>query len=204
MLTLAHTAPIATRPDVGLQAAAGILAGAFIDTPLARYCFADRGGDLAGVVRAYARLACARHLGAGGAHLGAYHDGQLVGVAGVRPPAPGPLPAVPRAHWRWFAAVVGLRAVERIEQVERVIARYRPAEPHCTLGAFGVLPVAGGRGAGGALLAAVHAYAASRPATAGVYAVATVPDSAAFFARAGYRVVGQETLGGLTIACLFR
>ena len=204
MLIMERTTSIATLLDTHLEEAIAILAGAFGDSPLARYCFADQEGYYDQAVRACVHLACARRAAAGGAHLVAYHNEQLVGIAGIIPPEPGPLPTALRARWTWFAAVVGPQAAGRIEGIERAIERHRPSAPHCTLGALGVLPAAGGRGAGRALLDAAHAYAGSHPSATGVYAVAATPEGVACYERAGYRVVGREGLDGPTISRLFR
>jgi hypothetical protein len=54
MLTMEQTASIASSLNTRLEAAVGVLAGAFGDSPLARYCFADQPENRGRAVRAYA------------------------------------------------------------------------------------------------------------------------------------------------------
>jgi GNAT superfamily N-acetyltransferase len=204
MLTMEQTVPIATLLNTHLEEAVAILATAFGDSPLARYCFADQRENRDRAVRAYARLAGARRTAAGGRHLVAFHDERPVAVVGIAPPESAPLPTAILTRWSWFAALVGPQAAARIEAIERVIERHRPSAPHSTLGALGILPAAQDRGAERALLDMARDYATFHPATTGIYAVAVMPEGVAHYERAGYRVVGREAVADLTISCLFQ
>jgi GNAT superfamily N-acetyltransferase len=204
MLTMEQTISIASLLNSRLESAVGVLAGAFDDSPLARYCFEDQAENYHRALRAYIRLAGARRAAAGGTHLAAFRDEQLVGVAGVLPPRQKPLTDGLRAQWNWYAAVIGPQAAGRIERIEQAIELRRPAAPHCTIGEIGVLPGATGEGAGRALLDAAHDFAAYQPGSTGVYAVAASPEGVAFFERNGYRLLGRENLEGLQLFFLFR
>jgi GNAT superfamily N-acetyltransferase len=201
------TRPIGTVraiPGEQLEEASGVLARAFHNYPVVRYCLADQAEYYDRAVRALMRFNCERRAATGGMHLGVYDAGRLVGVAGISSPEELPMPASLVSRWTWLAAVIGPQAVARLERFGEVTERHRLPMPHLTLNVLGVLPEMQGRGYGKALLDATHALAESHPFTDGVYLDTETPSNVALYEHVGYRVVCREQLDELTIWCMFR
>jgi ribosomal protein S18 acetylase RimI-like enzyme len=204
MLTLATTGMIQTLPAAQIEAASEVLARAFIDYPVTRYCLADQGDYYERAVRALFRLNCLERAATGGQHLGAYQGDRLVGVAAIALPEEAPPPDDLLAKWGWFAAVVGPQVMERFGRFKELTERNRPHLPHFTLNLIGVLPQARGEGHGGTLLDAVHARAEAHPLASGVYLDTETESNVALYEHFGYRVISREQLDDLPIWCMFR
>jgi GNAT superfamily N-acetyltransferase len=204
MLATRPLGTIRAIPSDQLEEASSVLARAFHDYPVSRYCFADQGGYYDRAVRALFRFNCDRRAAIGGIHLGVYDGDRLVGVAGISQPDEQPLPAALVSRWTWLAAVLGPQAVDRLERFGEVTARHRLPMPHLTLDVLGVLPELHGRGYGRALLDATHALAEAHPYTDGVYLDTETASNVGLYEHVGYRLVCREQLDELTIWCMFR
>jgi GNAT superfamily N-acetyltransferase len=201
------TQPIGTIRAISsdqLEEASSVLARAFINYPVMRFCFADQGEYYNRAVRALFRFNCDRRAATGGMHLGVYDADRLVGVAGISAPGELPVPTSIVSRWAWLAAVLGPQATKRLERFGEATERQRLPMPHLTLDALGVLPGLQGRGYGRALLDATHALAESHPYTDGVYLDTESPSNVDLYEHVGYRMVGREQLDDLTIWCMFR
>ena len=102
-LATSTTSIVRTIPVNQLEEASSLLALAFMDYPVMRYCFADQAEYYERAVRALFHFNCERRAATGGAHLGVYEGGALVGVAGIAPTGEAPLPAALQSRWGWFS-----------------------------------------------------------------------------------------------------
>jgi ribosomal protein S18 acetylase RimI-like enzyme len=205
MLGTSTTDTVIAIPDDQLDGAVEVLARAFADYPVMRYCFADQGANYDWAVREVCRLTCMRWRATGGFLLGRQHAGQLVAVAtGSLPPERRPAPADLDQQFERFIVQIGEGAAERLDAFEGLVDRHRPAAPYFFLNVIGVLPEAQGQGHARALLDVVHAQCAAHPTATGVYLDTEVLGNVALYERFGYRIVGQERLDDLDIWCMFR
>ena len=185
-----------------LDDAAHVLARAFVHYPLMRYILADRGARYDRALEALFRLSCARRLAHGGALLGAIHGSELVGVAGIGM-AGHPAPPSLESADQW-TTLIGARAASLFERHGRLVDKHRPRQPHFVLDVLGVLAGRRRQGYGHALLARVHALSAAHPTSQGIYPDTEHPANVSLYAHFGYRVVGCERLGPVSIWCMFR
>ncbi len=184
--------------------AAAVLALAFARDPLMRYVFADGAAGYRRALHALFRFSCAVRFDLDWPLLGVVQDARLIGVAGVTEPEDRPWPASLAATYEQYKALVGPRAAARFERYAELAEAHRPSRPHYSLGVIGVRPDARGRGYGRALLAALHALSEAHPTSTGVYLDTEHPANLSFYEHHGYRVIGREALGDVTIWCLFR
>lgn len=106
-------------------------------------------------------------------------------------------------EWNRFAlAVPGLR--DRIALYEEVAEKYRPPQPHYYLGVIGVDPARHGLGIGARLLKSFSHLSASDPLSNGVYLETANPLNVPFYEHAGFAVLGQGSLSGANLWCMFQ
>ena len=193
-----------TVPRERQDEAAEVLALAFEQDPLMGYVFADQGEACHQALRELFRFSCAVRFDLDWPLFGIEEDGRLLGVAGVTAPEDKPWPPSLAATYEQYTSFVGPRAAARFERYAALADAHRPREPNYGLGVIGVRPDAQGRGHGRRLLDAVHTLSAVHPTSTGVYLDTTNPASKAFYEHCGYHVIGQETLDGVAIWCMFR
>ena len=129
--------------------------------------------------------------------IGAYRDGQLVGIAGVagpgncRPSASESLRMLPRLLPR-----VGPASLKRMGAWMREWARHDPAERHWHLGPVAVDRPLQGRGIGSAILEEVCARMDRQGSL--LYLETDKPENVRFYERFGFETVGQGPVLGVT------
>lgn len=196
------TLRLATRSD--LPAVAAVLGRAFHDDPVMCWIFPDDAERTARLTPMCAVLARHEHLPYGATEI-AVDDDSAVGTALWDPPGRRQPP-----WWRRLAAAPALmrsmrRRVGAGAELESVVARARPTEPHWYLSMIGTVPAAMGRGVGTELLRS----RLSRCDDDGVpaYLEASDPDRGVpYYKRFGFTVTGEIVVpdGGPTLCAMWR
>lgn len=191
------------RPSIALifpcqyAAVAAMLGRAFSDDPLFRAMLPPEPDTTARVRRVddLFRVILASHRPEGQPVIGVIHEGQVV-AAGIIEQVERPvqtlavllrgltlLPQLIRA--------VGVSGVMRSISVLDTLRRNRPTEPHIYLNVLGVEPALQGRHFGTAILDYLRMQAALRDDLAGVYLETATESNVAYYARFGYRAIGE-------------
>lgn len=96
----------------------------------------------------------------------------------------------------------GLR--DRLAAYDTIADRNQPADAHYYLGVLGVDPALQGQGAGGAMLEAFCARSQADPESHGVYLETASPQSLQFYYRKGFVLLGDGSLDGTALWCLYK
>lgn len=124
--------------------------------------------------------------------------GVAMGYTTARPAWPADI----NAEWASFMAYEpGFPA--RFDGYDAASSAGEPETPHYYLGVIGVAPRLKGTGLGSRLLQAYCAASAADPASSGVYLDTTNPANLAFYARHGFAVTAERSMGATTVWCLF-
>mgnify|MGYP001040936259 CR=1 FL=1 len=126
--------------------------------------------------------------------LGVRDGGDLVAVATITPPVPGPVPPALTGLRDAVWTELGDGARERYEAFGRACERFAIDEAHHHLNMIGVRSSHQGRGLARPLLDAVHDLADDDPGSAGVTLSTEAPANLPLYERFGYRRVGHETV----------
>lgn len=183
------------------DAAVQLLARAFRDNPLNTAVVGGRARRRLRANRAGTRAALESARGLA-LVLGARRAGALVGVLVAQPPGVHPLPLPGVATQLRVLAAQGLRTARRWARVHFELERVHPREPHWYLDMVGVEPDAQRRGVGRALLDAFLARVDADGAPS--YLETDRRENLALYARAAYRVVGEERVLGVPVFRLWR
>lgn len=172
------------------QAAAGMLARAFVTNPLHVATF---GPDHLGSNDAFFRVGLPLMKGR---RLAALQDGALVGfIHWIESPLCQPSDEEKRRLGPLVLRTVGIRAAWRLRSWLTTWSRHDPRAPHVHLGPVGVLPELQGRGIG-SLLMEPYCEQLDRQAQVG-YLETDRPEQVRFFGRFGFEVTAEVRVLGL-------
>ncbi len=186
------------------ESAAGLLARAFRDSPLNRAVIGE------GPNR---RLRCNRHgmrallqsAEASARILGASpRNGGRTLQAALLAAGPGDYP-LPMPSWsQQFRCLLGqgARVATRWGEVHRALEAVHPEKPQWYLNVLGVAPPVQGQGVGSGLLA--HWLAEVDLADGSAYLETDRPENLPFYGRAGFSVVNEIPVIGVTVWCMAR
>lgn len=126
----------------------------------------------------------------------------LAGVLVAEPPGVHPLPSPAvstqlRVLWKQ-----GWRVATAWSEVHFELASRHPREPHWVLDMLGVAPEFQGRGIGTALLQALHERVDAEPAPS--YLETDREENVAFYGRASYTVLTEESIVGVPVWRMWR
>ncbi len=180
-----------------LEAGIVLLARAFRDNPLNRAVLAPRGPEDRERANAHGMRAHLPAALAAGEVLAARHAGRLAGLLVAAPPYVYPFPPPPLAARLRCLLGQGFRVVRRWAAIQAALQERHPLEPSWYLGTLGVAPPLQGRGIGTALLARwlSEVDRDGAPACLETDLALNLP----FYERAGFAVVGELTLFGVTV-----
>ena len=178
-----------------LDEAGEVLARSFMDYPLTRYIFVERGELYAKHLQVSFRLDCLWKLELGWPFLGAFSGERLVGVALVVGSEPAPPDHPLYEQEQALNNSFGVQTASRIEGYYDMKIRHRLPQPHLYLEAIGVLPEYRGQGHAGRLLKAVHRLSQADPRSQGVALDTQLQGNLALYQHFGYRVIGDEMFG---------
>jgi GNAT superfamily N-acetyltransferase len=210
----AATPPIGPLVDADRAAAARVLAAAFRDNPLNTAAIRTRDpqrrlrcnlhGSLALLPSAQRHgLVLVAHGGGGLAGVQVAHGGGAVaGVLVAVPPYAYPLPPPPPLQRLRALLAQGLGVARRWAEVFQALDAVHPSQPHWYLGTLGVDPARQGRGVGRALLASWLSRVDAEQLPA--YLETDREGNVAFYARAGFHVVGETSVLGVRVWPMWR
>lgn len=184
-----------------LDSAAQVLGRAFRDNPMNVAVIGGDGPRREACNRAGVEAYLPAALEAGPV-WGARQGDALCGVLVSMPPGAFPLP-VPgwRAFWRLWR-VQGPRLIRRWGSVAASLYDLHPEEPHFTLATVGVDPAVRRAGIGSELVAALTEHVSEL--TVPIYLDTDRTENIAFYARAGFDVIGSAEIEGVTIHRMLR
>lgn len=181
-----------------------VLRRAFMPDPLMRYLFDDQGVDYGARLSEFIRYTCEVHLQLSWMLLGLIPRTRLAGVAAVALPEQPAWPDSLRAEYSAWIGQIEQPVRNRIEHYTSRTTRHFIDEPLFYVSMIGVRPESQGQGYARQLLEAVHRRSEMHPSSTGVGLDTENEANVAVYERLGYRVIAQESLGSLTIWCLFR
>ena len=193
------TVEILTEADV--EPAAAVLGRAFRDNPMN---VAVIGGDAERRERCN-RAGVEAYLPAAlraGPIWGAWQGEVLCGALVAMPPGSFPLPMPSLRAWWRLLRVQGPRLVRRWGGVAAELFDLHPDEPHWTLATLGVDPGAQRAGIGSELLFALTEHVSD--AAVPIYLDTDRAENVAFYARAGFEVIGTTGIEGITVHRMLR
>lgn len=196
--------PVVTLGAAEADSSIEVLVRAFAGYPVMIYSFGDLGPLYEPALRSLFRYSFTRRLIAGWPLLGINCPYGQAAVAGIDLPGETPHIAALSGMWQMFNTLIGSVAAHRFMRYVNTAERFRPLSPHVYLGVIGVLPGVQGQGYGRALLAAVHALAASHPTATGVYLDTETAENVALYQHLGYQVIGHERVDTLDVWGMFR
>ena len=178
------------------------LGRAFFDDPVMAWLLPDAGQRAKGLPLLFGTMARHQFLGCGGVEIA--EDGPNVAAAALWAP-PGRWHARRAAEWRMlpgFLRTFGA-GFKRGHQLEELMKRNHPEEPHWYLAVIGSDPTYRGQGFGDALLASRLAQVDAEHAPA--YLESSNEDNIAYYERFGFEVTGElEVPDGPTLWLMWR
>jgi len=176
------------------RAAARVLAAAFLDDPIAVAIGPRRRGHRRRIAPlSFAGIVAASRRHGAGVTL-ARRDGRAVGVSIHFEPGQWPIGEGAVLHELAWALLAGPQPIRRGIAFDRMVRAAHVAHEHAYLWFLGVDPTAQGTGVGRALLARFHDRAGAHRVPA--YLETGTIDNVAWYASAGYEVLGELALPG--------
>lgn len=155
-------------------------------------------------VRSFIREYELEHRSNQQAALGAFLDGQLVGVALFCEPQYAEALAVSRRARLGLAFTVGLRSAKRYLRYQDSLRRAMPSGKWCYLPLVGVDPDHRNEQIGRGLFDRVWEEALSYPESLGIALGSGASAAASYYTKLGFEAVGQVTLDAVTETLFFR
>ncbi len=181
-----------------------VLAAAFRDYPVMRFVLKDAGPAYDDRLRALIGFFCDLRFTRDFPVLGLRDGGELVAVAGINEPEPGPWPPALRAAWAATGEAIGAAALDRLERFEEASAGLEPSAPHYYLGIIGVRPSLQGRGFARRLIDELVGLSQSHPRSTGIALTTEQQGNVPIYRRFGFEVVGEADVDELHTWVMFR
>ena len=181
----------------------GVLARAFYDDPVMAWVLPDDVARLERLARVFTAITRHHHLAGGGSEVAC--DGSSIGAAALWDP-PNRWKQTGREQFAMlplFFRVFGFRSA-RVRQLQEIMKREHPEEPHWYLAVIGSDPAVRGKGFGQALMRSRLDRVDAEHAPA--YLESSKHQNIAYYQRFGFDVTGEVVLpdGGPTMWQMWR
>ncbi len=198
------TSRVITISNQQSDAAAEVLANAFLDYPVIRYFFEDQGNHYEARVSELYRFFLEGCLAQGMKVMGVLYHGQLVAAACAKGPETQPASNDFKRKEEEFFRKIGASATSRIQAYNQLVSENLPQKPHTYLEDIGVLPAYRGMGFASILLRQVHKLSESNPISSGVGLDTHEFSNVTLYQHFGYQVTGETYLGHIPTWFMFR
>jgi GNAT superfamily N-acetyltransferase len=189
--------------NADIRELSGVMARAFYDDPVMTWVLPDDAARLGSLARMFTAITRHHHLAGGGSEVAC--DGPAIGAAALWDP-PNRWKQTGREQFAMlplFFRVFGFRSAH-VRQIQEIMKREHPEEPHWYLAAIGSDPTVRGKGFGQVLMRSRLDRVDAEHAPA--YLESTKHQNIAYYQRFGFEVTGEIVLpeGGPTMWPMWR